>query len=172
MKRLFWGIGGLAVIAIFSVTACAQRNPRDNAKVSVNGKDVSVEYGRPALKGRKVEDMLGKLPAGEVWRLGADTSTTFTTTGDLKFGDVSVAKGAYSLWARKESDGSWKLVFNTQHGQWGTEHEASKDAYAVPLKEEKGEKSAEQVTITLEKESGGGEISIAWGNLELSTNFK
>jgi len=43
---------------------------------------------------------------------------------------------------------------------------------SVPLKTEKESKPAEQVTITLEQEHGGGEIAIQWGEMELSANFK
>ena len=169
MKRLTMACLGICLILGLAGTALAQRNPRGTAKVSLGGKDVSVEYGRPSLKGRTVDQLLGQL-GSEVWRLGADKSTTFSTAADLAFGSVTVPKGDYSLWARKEADG-WKLVFNKQHGQWGTQHDASQDLAAVPLKQEKETKSAEQVTITLEKEANGGEISIQWGDMELSAKF-
>ena len=171
MKRMFVGLFSAAVFVAFAMNAYAA-NARGNAKLELNGKTVTVDYGKPALNGRKVEDLLGQLPAGEVWRLGADKSTTFTTTGDLKFGDTTIPKGEYSLWARKDSDGSWKLVFNKQHGQWGTNHDATQDLAVVPMKEEKEGKAAETVEITLEKENGAGEISVAWGTMELSATFK
>ncbi len=171
MKRMFVALFGAVVLAAFTLTAYAA-NARGTAKLTLGGKTVSVEYGKPALNGRKVEDLLGRLAAGEVWRLGADKSTTLTTTGELKFGDVTVPKGEYSLWARKESDGSWKLVFNKQHGQWGTDHDAAQDLAAVPLKEEKGGKTAETVEIKLEQENGAGEFSVAWGAMELTATFK
>jgi len=171
MKRVLEATAGLVVtIALVSVAFAA--NSRGTAEVTLNGKKISVEYGRPTLHGRAVNDMLGKLGAGEFWRLGADKSTTFSTTGDLMFGDVTVPKGEYSLWAQKQADGSWKLVFNKQHGQWGTNHDAAQDFASVPLKTEKESKPAEQVTISLEQEHGGGEISIQWGDMELSATFK
>lgn len=170
MKRTFLAILGAVAFAALGMPAYAA-NGRGTAKLILNGKTVTVDYGKPALKGRKVEDLLGQLSAGQVWRLGADKSTTFTTSGDLKFGDETVPKGEYSLWARKEADGSWKLVFNKQHGQWGTVHDAAQDLVAVPLKTETAKKSAETVEITLEKEKGAGEFSVAWGNMELSAAF-
>ncbi len=170
MRRTFVAMLGAIVLGGLAMTAHAA-NARGTAKLALNGKNVTVEYGKPALKGRTVESLLGQLPAGQVWRLGADKSTTLTTTGDLKFGDTTIPKGEYSLWARKEADGSWKLVFNKQHGQWGTDHDAAQDLAAVPLKVEKAGKSAETVDIKLEKEGGAGEISIAWGTMELSANF-
>lgn len=171
MKRMFVAVFGAVALAALTMTVYAA-NGRGTAKLALNGKDISIDYGKPSLNGRKVEDLLGQLSAGQVWRLGADASTTFTTSGDLKFGDQTVPKGVYSLWARKEADGSWKLVFNKQHGQWGTQHDAAQDLVAVPLKEEKQGKSSEMVEISLEKTSGGGEFSVNWGNLELTAAFK
>ncbi len=172
MKRFFLAVSSAYVLLALAGAGFAQNNPRDTAKLTLNGKAVSVEYGRPALKGRTVNQMLDRLKPGDVWRLGADQSTTFSTETDLAFGDVTIPKGQYSLWARREADNSWKLVFNKLHGQWGTEHDASQDLGAVALKQEKGEKSAEQVTIELEEGHGANEISIHWGDLELSANFK
>lgn len=172
MKRLVTAVLGLGFFTALTGCALAQHNPRDTAKLTVNGKAVSVEYGRPALKGRKAEELLNQLKPGDVWRLGADQSTTFSTAVDLAFGDVTIPKGQYSLWARREADNKWSLVFNKQHGQWGTEHDAAQDLAAVPLKVEKEEKPAEQVTITIEKESGSYEMSVNWGDMELTTYFK
>lgn len=170
MKRLLISSCGLALMLALTVASFAQGNPRGTAELVLNGKKVSVEYGRPSLNGRTAEEMLGQLKPGQVWRLGADKSTTFSTKTDLAFGDMTVPAGEYSLWARKEADDSWKLVFNKQHGQWGTRHDGSQDVVAVPLKQEK-EKVAEQVTIGFEKEGDGGEIAIHWGDLELAANF-
>jgi hypothetical protein len=116
--------------------------------------------------------MLSQLTTGDFWRLGADQSTTFRTTGVLSFGDVKVLKGAYSLWAQKQADNSWKLVFNKEHGQWGTDHDASKDFASVPLKESKAEDSAQQVTIALANTRDGGTLTIQWGDMKLATEFK
>ncbi len=171
MKKWFLAI--LTVAALLALTAAcfAQGNPRGTAKLTLKGATVSVEYGRPSLKGRSVKDLLGGLGAGAFWRLGADKSTTFSTSADLTFGDVTVPTGEYSLWAQKQSDNSWKLVFNKQHGQWGTNHDDKQDLASVALKEETEKETAEQVTLALEEEGGAGEISIQWGNMELSTTF-
>lgn len=171
MKSLFTLMCALGLGAVLAVPGAAQNNPRGNASLMLGGAKVTVEYGRPSLNGRKVSELLGQLPAGEVWRLGADKSTTFTSTSDLDFGGTTVPKGTYSLWARKESDNSWKLVFNSQHGQWGTNHDASKDSVAVALKQEQETPAAERVTVELEKEGNGGEFTVKWGDLELSNNF-
>ncbi|MGH9377845.1 MAG: DUF2911 domain-containing protein [Terriglobia bacterium] len=162
----------LALSLALAGTVLAQRNARGNTKIEVNSQTVSIDYGRPSLHGRSITDMLGKLNAGGFWRLGADSSTTFKTGTDLKFGDVTVPKGTYSLWAQKASENSWKLVFNTQHGQWGTQHDTTKDAYFVPLTEAKAATSQDLVTIALSKEAdNGGMFDVVWGDLELTAHF-
>ena len=172
MKRLLCGICGLAVIAILAVPGFAQRNPRGSSTLDVNGKTVSVEFGRPSLKGRNVDELLGKLKPGDVWRLGADKSTTFSTPIDLMFGDVTLPAGEYSLWARREAGDTWKLVFNKQHGQWGPQHDAAQDLVAVPLKESKLTNPQEMVSISLNKAKEGGLLVIEWGDKKLAASFK
>ena len=170
MKRTINAIVVAGLMILAALPLAAQGNPRGTATLSLNGKSVSVEYGRPSLKGRSVDALLGKLKPGGVWRLGADTSTTFMSETNLSFGSVTVPKGTYSLWARHDAAG-WKLVFNKQHGQWGTEHDAAQDLAAVPLKESKASKPAEQVTINLSKAGAGGEVTIEWGDMKLAGDF-
>ncbi|HEY6293471.1 MAG TPA: DUF2911 domain-containing protein [Terriglobia bacterium] len=172
MRRLLMAICVFGFCTALAAPALAQGHPRATTEVTLGSTKVSVEYGKTSLGSRSVEDLLSSLDPDHPWRLGADKSTTFSTAGDLDFGGTTLPKGVYSLWARKEADNTWKLVFNTQHGQWGTDHDASKDAVAVPLKEAKEPAPADQVTIKLEKQGAGGEISIQWGDLKLSTDFK
>src|SRR5438552_10604449 len=111
MKRSRSAAWSVIVIVVWAGTAClAQGSPRGTTKLDLGGKTVSVEYGRPSLKGRTMQQMLGRLKVGGFWRLGADESTTFSTDTDLAFGDVTIPKGKYSAWARKEAGNKWKLV--------------------------------------------------------------
>jgi len=172
MKRFLIAVLAMAVFGVVAENGFGQRNPRETAKISVGSKTISVEYGRPSLKGRSADDLLQQLKPGDFWRLGADKSTTFSTAADLQFADVTVPNGQYSLWAEREADNSWKLVFNKQHGQWGTQHDASQDLASVPLKEIKASKSVEMVTINLTMVGTGGVIAIQWGDMELTASFK
>lgn len=170
MNRNF--LGGAALVALYSLagTVHAQTNPRGKTKINLDGKLISIEYGQPSLHGRTVYEMLGKLPAGG-WRMGADTATTFSTSGDLMFGEVKIPAGIYSLWARKDSDKTWKLVFNSQHGQSGTLHNPKLDVAEVAMKESRAADTPDEVEIKLTKGKKGGEIDVEWGDLRLYTNF-
>jgi len=172
MKRLLIAVLATVCLVVGAESGLAQGNPRGTTKITLDGKTVSVEYGRPSLKGRSAADLLGQLQAGGFWRLGADKSTTFSTAVDLQFGDVTIPAGQYSLWVGRGADNSYKLVFNKQHGQWGTQHDASQDLASAPLEQTKASDSAEMVTISLTKEGDAPLITIQWGDMKLTTNFK
>lgn len=171
MRKVMLVLLSVTMMIALAGSALAQRNPRGTASLTLKGKTVSVEYGRPSLKGRTVDQMLSQLKAGDVWRLGADKSTTFTTAVDLAFGDVTVPAGEYSLWMQKQADNSWKLVFNKQHGQWGTQHDAAQDLVSAPLKQSHPAESVEMATITLAEAGEGGFISIEWGTMKVTASF-
>ena|SRR5579862_2982821 len=161
------------MVACFTVAAFAQGNPRGTTTITPRGKKISIEYGRPSLKGRSTDELLGQLPSGSYWRMGADTSTTLTTGTDLVFPNAVVPAGVYSLWLQRAVDATtWNLVVNKQHGQWGTQHDESQDLVFVPLKQAKAAKSIETLTETLGRARDGGTITIQWGTMVLSASFK
>lgn len=173
MKRLLMASLGMAVL-LAVVLPLQAANARGKTEISLNGKNVSIDYGRPSLHGRTIQEMLAmKSPTSPFWRLGADSSTTFVTGVPLTFGEKTVPAGTYSLWAEKLPGNKWDLVFNTQHGQWGTSHNAKLDLVKVPLHEEKVSDSADLVTIKLARHGAdGGHFSVQWGDLLLAANFK
>jgi hypothetical protein len=89
-----------------AVAACAQG--RGNTEVTINGKKVSISYGRPELKGR---DMLGKAAPGTIWRFGSNSATVIESTGDLDVAGTVLKAGKYSLWTKK-TDSGWLLMFH------------------------------------------------------------
>lgn len=145
------------------------QNPRGKAEASLSGKKVSVEYGRPSLKGR---DVLAEAPVGTVWRTGADQSTTFTTDADLMIGSTAIPKGAYSLFTKRTGDKTWSLVLNKQTGQWGTEHDRAQDLASFPLTWEQKDSGPELFTIELSSSGGSGTLRLLWGKHVLTTPFK
>jgi len=138
---------------------------RATTEITLEGKAVSINYGRPTLRGRDLNQLI---EVAHVWRLGMNQATTLSTKGDLKFGALDVPQGSYSLFAKKTGVEAWDLIINTQTGQWGTQRDASKDLGSVPLTVDQGTESVEQFTIEL---SPGGKFSMSWGTLRVSVSF-
>src|SRR5688572_8772837 len=89
-----------AVAISLSAAAAAQpkdrRSPHETVKGAIDGAQITIEYGRPYMKGRQVEG--GLIPYDRVWRTGADEATTLTTDKAVKIGNVSVPAGKYTLY--------------------------------------------------------------------------
>ncbi len=158
----------MASILALATTTAAQDPPRSKAEGTVGGANLVVYYGSPALHGR---DMLGQATPGTIWRLGKDTATMLETSAALTFGELAVPAGSYSLFARRVDDKSWELIINEQTGQWGTEHDASRDVGRTPLIWETKDDSTDQFTIEIASVEGGGELHFVWGTHVLKSKF-
>jgi hypothetical protein len=90
--------------------------PRETITTKLNGKAVSINYGRPSLEGRNVDDLLKKLPADRMWRIGANQVTTLTTEAVLRAGGQVVPAGKYSIYVYVPVSGDWQLALNKDPG--------------------------------------------------------
>ena len=154
-----------AVLAL-AVSSFAQQGEqpmagaRGEAKATVAGKSVSIDYGRPSLRGR---DMLAQAQVGQAWRMGMNAATTLKTDADLTFGGTTVPRGDYALTATKVDANGWALnVLN----------KADRSKVAdVPLTVEKLAQSVEQFTIDLTGTGNTGDLKLSWGTTALHTTF-
>ncbi len=173
-RRAFVASALAAVLAVpaAGIVAAQQKraSPHETVKATIDGATVSVTYGRPYMKGRKVFG--GLVPYGQVWRTGADEATILETDKALMFGPLHVNPGKISLYSLIDEK-EWKLVLNKQVGQWGTEYAAAQDLGRVPMKTEKLSTPVEQLTITIEKNPAGkgGVLVIQWETTKASLAF-
>lgn len=93
-----------------------ERAPRETVTATLDGSKVTVDYGRPALNGRTMAEMMAKLDASRVWRAGANQVTTVTVVGGVTIGGVKVAPGKYSAYLYLPEGGDWHLLLNTDPG--------------------------------------------------------
>src|SRR5215467_1847265 len=156
------------ILVLLACPAFGLQANRGNAEATVNGKQVSISYGRPSLKGR---DILSMVPVGGVWRLGANQATEITSAGDLNVNGTSLKAGKYSLWLKKIGDNSWALEFHPKTGVWGMPELKEGYVAELPLKLQTASDSAEQLTITLKPNGGNAGIDIHWGTAELTGSF-
>jgi hypothetical protein len=158
----------LAVCVLMAVSCFAQGG-RGKAELKAGSGSITIDYGRPLLKGR---DMLSQLQAGQAWRMGSNQATGITTPVDLTFGSTKVPKGSYSLFLKKVDADKFEMVFNSQTGQWGLTHDVSKDLFSVPMVKSALPSSVEMFTINLKAAPKGGVISLDWGTTQLSAEFQ
>jgi Protein of unknown function (DUF2911) len=185
-----------SVQTIFFLASCAAvlaqaPAPRGTATASLKGKQITIEYGRPALKGRTVNDLTSQLPPDRMWRAGADLVTTLATEADILIGGKKVPAGKYSLYVHIPQSGDWSLAINTDPGIelgkiWPAappevakaifprldgyqKNIADKEIARVPMKSGTVATPAELFTITLEP---AGLLTMLWGDRSWSVDVK
>lgn len=143
-------------------------SPHVRTTAMVDGATLAVEYGRPSLKGRPESQLV---PAGDVWRTGADEATTLITDKMLMFGTFHVPAGTYTLYTVPGAD-SWQLVISKATGQWGIPYPGpEQDLVRLPMTVSRTDAPVEQLTITIEDTAAGGTLHIAWGTTRASIQF-
>ena len=162
VTRLFTLLATLCLAA----TAMAQDGAgRGTAEVTIKGTKISVNYGRPELKGR---DLTAEAPAGTVWRLGKNEATELTTSGPLDVAGTTLPAGKYSLWAKKLSATEWQLAFHPKTGVWGAPALTEGYVAQMPLKLSGGGDSVELMTVSLADAGGKAQLKVAWGKTVLT----
>ena len=163
-----------------------QLSPPDSVRAEVDGARIAIDYGRPAMRGRKIFG--GVVPWNQVWRTGANFATRFTTSVDLVIGGKTIPKGSYTLWTLPSPSG-WKLIVNrevlapcggdacnlpSRVRLWGTDYAADSDLIRVDVKTESLPQPVEQFTIAVVPEGAGagGVVRMDWETTRISIPFE
>jgi hypothetical protein len=144
-------------------------SPHVRAEQTVDGANISIEYGRPSLKGRVPGKDVDPFD-GREWRTGADEATTLKTDKPLKFGMLSVPAGTYTLYTIP-TGGTWHLIVSKKTGQWGIPYPKGEDLGRAPMTLGKAPKPAELLTISVQDTPEGGTLHIEWGGTIASIPF-
>lgn len=117
MKKLLitacLSFGILAYAQDYSLPAVS---PRQKVEQQLSISNISIDYGRPGVKGRKVFGEL--VPFGKVWRAGANASTKISFGQDFIFGGKEIGAGEYSLFINPQSS-EWTVILNKDTNGWG-----------------------------------------------------
>jgi tetratricopeptide (TPR) repeat protein len=112
--------------------------PRESQRASVSQRigitDITVNYHRPQVKGRKVFGPGSAQDYGKVWRAGANENTTINFSTDVTVEGKPLAKGVYGLhMIPGESD--WTIIFSKNSTSWGSfTYDPAEDALRVTVK--------------------------------------
>jgi hypothetical protein len=132
--------------------------------------DVSVNYSRPKMKGRKIFGTGNEflVPFGEMWRTGANNGTTVTFSDDVKVEGQDVKKGEYLLLTIPGAT-EWTVILYSDASLGGNlaDYKQEKDAARFTVKSQKLTEPVETFTINisdLADDNTNGKIQLAWEN--------
>lgn len=156
----------LATTLLFSQEQKKKQRPSPPAETSVSlgGKNVTIKYSSPSMRGRKIFGEL--VPFGKVWRAGANEATALHTDADIVLGDLTVPAGDYTLFVLPEAN-SWTLIVNKQTGQWGLTYQPEMDLGRTKMTLSKVA-PVESYKMTL----SANKLELAWEETAASVSLK
>jgi hypothetical protein len=144
-------------------------SPHVLSEWTVDGANISIEYGRPSLKGRTPGKDIDPYE-GKEWRTGADAQTTLKTDKPLKIGTLVVPAGTYGLHTIPVN-GQWQLIVSKRASGWGIPYPAGQDLGRVPMTTGTTTAPVEQLTISIDDTPAGGTLRIEWGGTKATVPF-
>jgi hypothetical protein len=141
-------------------------SPLKTVTGSIDGTDITINYGSPAVKGRKIWGEL--VPYQQIWRTGADEATTISFSKDVVIEGQPVKAGKYALFTIP-GEQEWTLVLNTMWDQWGAyDYDEKNNVLRITLKPSYNEPMAERMDFSIE----GNTIILRWEKLRISFEVK
>jgi hypothetical protein len=141
---------------------------RGGGEATVLGATITLDYGVPMKRGREIWGSLVRYDA--LWRTGANRATHFTTDTPLRFGDLLVPAGEYTLFSMLTATGG-VLIINRQTGQNGQTYDPARDLGRVPVRPMPLGEEVEAFTITARERGGRGQLALQWDRTEYVAEF-
>ncbi len=163
MKQAFFYVAAIVMtMGSYAQIKTPAASPAQTMTQTVGLTEMTVEYSRPAMRGRTIFGDL--VPYGKMWRTGANANTKVTFSEDVKIGGKEVKAGTYALFTKPNS-ASWDVYFYSDSSNWGTPENwddtkvvamVKADVYPIPM-------NIESFTISFDDLTGSSvNLGIMW----------
>lgn len=166
MKKIFLLLSFAMLGLLVQAQDKPMASPRATATGTVKGKNITIDYGQPSVKGREI---WGKLvPYGQVWRTGANETTSIEVSEDVKLQGQALPKGKYALFTIP-GEKEWTIVIN-KGIKWGAyTYKQEEDVLRVNVPVKKSKTFTEKMTFTVSKK---GVVSLWWADAQVDFKVK
>ncbi len=160
-------------VSAFTLAQINAPQPSPSAKVmqTVGLTDVTLEYSRPAMKGREIFG--GLVPYDKMWRTGANENAKITFSDNVEFGGTQVKAGTYAVYT-KPGKSQWEIVLYSDTNNWGTPEkwEESKVVAKAMVKPMMLNMAQESFTMAInELKMDGAHLEIMWDKTLVAVPF-
>jgi len=161
MRKVILFIALVSMVAFGSFAQEKPASPPAKVEGTIDGVKVTIDYHQPSAKGRKI--MGGLVPYGEVWRTGANNTTSIEFSGPVKIEGQALAAGKYALFTIP-GENEWTIIINKTI-KWGHyDYKQSEDVLRVKVKPSKTDSMVETFNIAVEKDK----VTMKWENTAVS----
>ena len=165
MKKIFLFL--FAVVLSGSVSAqiqVPQPSPFSKVEQVVGLTNVTLEYSRPAMRGREIFGNL--VPFNEKWRTGANANTTIAFDTEVSIAGKTLPAGKYAIYTvPKENE--WEVIFYKKTDNWGLPAEWNEAEVALTASAEVMQLPFDMETFTIgldELKSDSAILHFIWDN--------
>lgn len=171
MKKLIFLAFVFVFTAAYSQYSVPTASPRQKMEQQFSLTKISVDYGRPGVKGRKIFGEL--VPYGQVWRAGANAATKITFDQNVNFGGTEVPAGSYGLFVIP-TEKEWKFILNKDANQWGAySYDAKLNVAEIAVPVQKTADKQEWLSIALTPvDIHSTNLVLSWDTLKASVLIK
>ena len=170
-KKLLIALLFLGVISANAQIKTPAPSPFSKITQVVGLTDVTLEYSRPAMRGRTVFGDL--VPFDKIWRTGANARTKITFSDDVTIEGDTLKKGTYAIFT-KPSTASWDIYFYTEFAGGGAPQtlDESKIALKTTAKTESMPMPIQSFTISFDDlTENSGVLGMLWENTYVGVKF-
>ncbi|MCA6074582.1 DUF2911 domain-containing protein [Fulvivirga sedimenti] len=155
-----------------------QPSPAGSVSTTVGLTDITIDYFRPGVKGRKIFGEGGDYlqPYGQIWRTGANNGSVLTLSTDAMIGGQSVPAGKYLIFTVPGAD-EWRFMLYKDLSIGGNTAAYNKDneVLNIGVKSNKTSNTVESLTFQIHDISADNteaKIAMAWENVALRIPVK
>lgn len=128
--------------------------------------DISIEYHRPAVRGRTIWG--GLVPWDQVWRAGANENTTITFAHDVLVEGNALSAGRYGLHMIPHENEDWDIIFSNQADAWGSfSYDEAEDALRIKAAPEEAPYVDRLLYTFDDPMNTDTDIALSWENLRI-----
>lgn len=150
----------------FSIAQKKRVSPREIVSGQINQVNIKIDYGSPSVKNRKIWG--GLVPFNQIWRAGANESTTFEFDNDVIIENEKIPAGKYSFFVIP-NEMECTVVFNKDHKQWGAyNYDINKDQLRINVKPKVLSESTEKLVYIIYESY----ISLKWSTWTINFNIE
>jgi tetratricopeptide (TPR) repeat protein len=159
-----------ATTVSFSQAIFPGLSPKGRIEQTIGLTNISVDYERPAARGRKV---FGELVMyNKLWRTGAGNCTKIRFSKPVTIDNKNISKGTYSIFTIPDTN-EWTVILNKDTTLYGTtSYEATKDIARFKVKPHPTDRYYESLTIDIDVVPNNAMVYISWENTQVSFLIK
>ncbi len=167
---LFCMLCSASVQAQFPPVTTPAVSPRALTMQKLGLSEVTIEYSRPAVRGRKVWGELVPYSQGTPfpWRAGADENTTIQFSHEVKINGKAVAAGKYGLHILVQKE-QWTFILSKNASSWGSFfYNPQEDVARVTAKPMEAAYQEMMLFEFTNAKKGAVDITLRWEKLQAS----